>query len=328
MEEQVAPNMSPQQFTIGQVGEHAVIAAVRAAAPSARNGDDAAVLSMTTPNARYVATTDMLVENRHFNLDWSTPEEVGAKAAVQNFADVEAMGARATSLLLGISAPLNTPLDTIAGIARGLQSQCSQCAAEIVGGDVVRGESLVLSITAMGELGGPVKPLTLSGARVGDTVIASGPIGWSAAGLALLQHYGSRAAVPDQFQPLVDQHVSPEFHYGRGPVVRATGAGSLTDNSDGLVSDLRDIALASGVSIDIDSDTVAPNDLMLRAAELTDNDPWDWVFNGGEDHTLLGTTSGDAPTFFRAIGAVGKTSAEAVTVDGREPWLRGGWVSF
>lgn len=320
--------MTLQQSTIGQVGEHAVIAAVRKVAPSTRNGDDAAVLSITTPNARYVATTDMLVENRHFNLAWSTPEEVGEKAAVQNFADVEAMGARATSLLLGISAPLDTPLETIVGIARGLQTQCSGCAAEIVGGDVVRGESLVLSITAMGELGGPVKPLALNGARAGDNVIASGRIGWSAAGLALLMHFGSRDAVPGKFRPLVDQHVSPEFRYGRGPVVRATGAGSLTDNSDGLVTDLRDIAVASGVSIDIDSDAVAPCDLLVEAAEVTDGDPWDWVFNGGEDHTLIGTTAGEPPTDFRAIGKVQRAGTEAVTVNGREPWLRGGWVSF
>ena len=109
--------------TVGEVGEHAVIAAIREVAPSARNGDDAAVLSMTTPNARYIASTDMLVEGRHFSLEWSTPEQVGAKAAVQNFADVEAMGARPTAILMGLSVPEDTELDVVRGIARGLREQ-------------------------------------------------------------------------------------------------------------------------------------------------------------------------------------------------------------
>ncbi|MDK6657824.1 AIR synthase related protein, partial [Escherichia coli] len=85
------------ELTIGDIGEFGVIEAIRAIAPSARNGDDAAVLTQTTPNARFVTSTDMLVEGRHFRLDWSTPQQVGAKAAVQNFADIESMGARPTA---------------------------------------------------------------------------------------------------------------------------------------------------------------------------------------------------------------------------------------
>lgn len=319
--------MPAHQTTISEVGEHAVIAAIREVAPSARNGDDAAVLSMTTPNARYVVTTDMLVAGRHFRLDWSTPEEIGAKAAVQNFADVEAMGARPTALLLGLAAPGDTPLETVVGIARGLHAQCGTCAAEIVGGDVVGGAALTVSVTAIGELGGPAKPLTLDRARPGDTVIAAGVIGASAAGLALLRRFGGPAAVPAEFAGLVRAHLVPEFAYGRGPVARAAGAGSLTDNSDGLLVDLGQIAAASGVAIDVDRAAVAPDAALRRAGAAAGADPWDWVLTGGEDHTLLGTINGEPPTGFRAIGRVVRGDGQ-VRVDGAEPWLRGGWVSF
>lgn len=314
--------------TVGEVGEHAVIAAIRDVAPSARNGDDAAVLSMTTPNARYIASTDMLVEGRHFTLDWSTPEQVGAKAAIQNFADVEAMGARPTAILMGLSVPEDTDLDVIRGIATGLRDQGRRCAAELVGGDVVGGDSLVISITAMGELGGPGRPLWRNAARPADTVIAAGRIGHSAAGLSLLHRHGSRDAVPERFRGLVDAHLVPDFAYGRGPVARAAGVSALTDNSDGLVVDLTEIARASGVTIALDEDAVAPDDLLAEAAEHLDADPWAWVLSGGEDHTLLGTTPGEPPTGFRAIGEVIRHDGREVTVGGREPWLRGGWVSF
>lgn len=314
--------------TVGEVGEHAVIAAIRAAAPSRRNGDDAAVLPLTTPNARYVASTDMLVEGRHFRLDWSSPEQIGAKAVVQNFADVEAMGARPTAVLLGLSAPEDTPLDTVVGIARGIRDQCGACAAELVGGDIVGGDGLVLSITAMGELGGPGRPLFRGGARQGDSVIAAGVIGHSAAGYDLLKRFGGPDAVPPAFRELVEAHLVPKFTYGRGPVARAAGVGSLTDSSDGLVVDLGEIARSSGVTVNIDEAAVAPSELMMAAADLLDTDPWIWVLNGGEDHTLLGTCSGEPPTGFRKIGTVRRERGTPVTIDGRQPWLRGGWVSF
>ena len=322
--------------TIGDVGEHAVIAAIREAAPSSRNGDDAAVLAMTTPNPSHVATTDLLVEGRHFDVRWSSPEEVGRKAAIQNFADVESMGARPKALLMGLSAPELTPLEVVVGIARGMVAECDRCVAELVGGDVVGGAGLTLSITAIGEVGGPNRPLLRSGARPGDSVIAAGVIGRSAAGLALLRHHGSPEAVPARFRELVAAHLVPVFEYGRGAVARADGINCLTDNSDGLVVDLGELARASGVGIDVCPEAVAPDALMLEAAEHLGADAWEWVLGGGEDHTLLGTTSGEAPIDFRVIGRVvrparpasGAPACPRVTVGGKEPAMEKGWVSF
>ena len=318
----------PREQTIADIGEFGVIEAIRAIAPSARNGDDAAVLTQTTPNARFVASTDMLVEGRHFRLDWSTPQQVGAKAAIQNFADIESMGARPTAILFGISAPLSTPVRVVTGIAEGLWGQGKQCPAELVGGDVVSGDSLVISITAMGELGGLSRPLLRSGAKPGDTLIASGRIGYSAAGLALLKRFGSPGAVPEQFAPLVAAHCTPEFEYRRGSTARAAGARSLTDNSDGFVVDIGAIAKSSGVTVEVDGDAIAPDELMCAAAEHLGADPWDWVLTGGEDHTLLGSIPGEPPTGFRRIGQVVRSKFDAVLIDGEAPAHDSGWVSF
>lgn len=329
-------------MNVGEVGEAEVIAAIRRAAPSALNGDDAAVLYHATPNSRQVVSTDVLVEGTHFRLDYSTAYEVGIKAVSQNFADIQAMGARPTALLLAIATPDRIPLEVISDLAQGIHEAAAPWAAELVGGDVVRAKDLVISLTAVGELAGPYGALTVDGAQAGDCVIAHGPIGYSAAGLALLRHFGNRAAIPaddDIVQELVSWHCALRLSVGRGSVARATGAHSMTDNSDGLIADLTTIAVRSGVQINLDSSTIAPDDKLLYAASITGDDPWEWVFTGGEDHTLIGTTATRLPSGYRTIGrarpmpaSMESTTKEQTTlpvlVDGEAPLYSQGWTSL
>src|SRR4051794_24686163 len=161
--------------TVGETGEFALIARItaRLAAPQPPlgPGDDAAVLP--APDGRVVATTDLLVEGRHFRLDWSTPIDVGYKAAAQNLADVAAMGARPTALLVGLSAPASTPVEVAEGFADGLRLGALAGRALVVGGDIVRGDSLTLAVTALGDLQG-LPPVLRSGARGGGLVIVGG----------------------------------------------------------------------------------------------------------------------------------------------------------
>ena len=105
--------------TLRELGEREVIRLMRAAAPSSLNGDDAAVLTPAAPNSRVVASTDMLVEGRHFAPETSTPYFVGRKAVLQNFADIEAMGARPIAALLAVSADPETPARVLEDLARG-----------------------------------------------------------------------------------------------------------------------------------------------------------------------------------------------------------------
>src|SRR3954470_2918897 len=179
--------------TVKVVGEFGVIARVVAQAGTARvaqvgPGDDAAVLC--TPDRRVGATTDVLVEGRHFRRDWSSAEDIGHKAAAANLADVAAMGGVATALLVGLACPADTPTSWLEGIATGLAEECAPLGAAVVGGDTVASApdsgSVVLSVTALGDLGGR-RPVLRSGASPGDVLALAGRLGWSACGLAVLQ---------------------------------------------------------------------------------------------------------------------------------------------
>lgn len=319
------------ELTLGELGEHGVIQRILAAAPSSRNGDDAAILGQAAPNSRTVVSTDMLIENRHFRTDWSTPEEIGQRAILQNFADIEAMGARPVAAVLGLAAPPETPVSFVEGLARGVEERVAFYNAELVGGDLTSGDSLMISVTAIGSLGGSAPALELDKARPGQTLVAAGSIGYSGAGLALLTAM-PRADVPADLGPLVEAFVAPQLTPGRGMIARATGATAMTDNSDGLVVDLEHMARRSRVTIDLDPAAIQPDALLIAAGELLGIDPWTWVLGGGEDHTLMGTTSFDVPSGFRAIGQVTKpaagSNAARVTVGGQRPQTTSGWVSF
>ncbi|KQB86437.1 thiamine-phosphate kinase [Corynebacterium lowii] len=315
---------SPSGPTIAEVGEHQVIREIMEAAPSRANGDDAAVLVSAQPNSRVVVSTDMLVQGRHFRFDWSTPREVGRKAIAQNFADIEAMGARPISALLALSAPVDTPVALIRQIAEGVEEQVEQFSAELVGGDLTAGENLVLAVTAVGSLGGNRRPLTIDAARPGQRLVAAGALGDSAAGLALLERYGRQ--VPPEFVAFRDAHTHPQIPPGRGMIARATGATAATDNSDGLIADLSTMARRSGVAIDLDPQAIAPSEQMVRLGEHLGIDPWHWVLSGGEDHTIVATTGGDVPSGFRSIGVVQRGSG--VSVGGAIPTYQEGWLSF
>ena len=173
--------------TVAEVGEFNLIHRVTTGRAQPETtilgpGDDAAVVAV--PDGRVVASMDVLVEGVHFRLDWSSPEQVGRKAAAVNLADVVAMGALPSGLLVGIACPPDTPAATVQGIMSGLWQEAAQAGAGIVGGDMVSSATLVISITAMGDMNG-LEPITRSGALVGDVVAVTGRLGWAAAGFAV-----------------------------------------------------------------------------------------------------------------------------------------------
>ena len=276
--------------TAGDVGEFGLIAAVverLGTSPSVLvgPGDDAAVV--LAPDGRVVATTDVLVEGVHFRLDWSSPYDVGRKAAAANLADVAAMGGTATSLLVGLAAPPDMPVSWATELADGLRDEADVVGAVVVGGDTVSSDRVVVSVTALGDLGGRA-PVLRSGAQPGDRVVLAGRLGWSAAGLALLQHLdGSAGGV--SIDALVQAHLQPSPPYALGPELARLGATAMCDVSDGLVADLGHLARASGVHIDIESRRFAREPLLGRAARVVGAHPLDFVLTGGEDHALVAT---------------------------------------
>jgi thiamine-monophosphate kinase len=304
------------------VGEFGVIARVLARSGAARvadvgPGDDAAVLR--APDGRVVATTDVLVEGRHFRRDWSSAEDVGHKAAAANLADVAAMGAVTTALLVGLACPPDTPTTWLEGVAAGLAEECAPLGAAVVGGDTVSSApdsgAVVLSVTALGDLEGRA-PVLRSGARPGDVLALAGRLGWSACGLAVLRRgFTSPAAA-------VAAHRRPTPPYAAGPAAADAGATAMCDVSDGLLADAGHLAEESGVLVDVDRAALVratlelPGPLQQVAAALG-GDPMAWVLTGGEDHALLATfpAGSGLPEGWAPIGTV-RAGDPGVRVDG------------
>ena len=285
-------------------------------------GDDAAVVA--APDSRIVATTDVLVEGVHFRLDWSSAEQVGRKAIAQNAADVAAMGAVSTAFLVGLACPPSTPVAVVDGLTQGMWAEADALGAGIVGGDVVRAEHIVVSVTALGDLQGH-EPVTRAGAQAGDVVAVVGRLGWSAAGLAVLSR-GFRAPAA-----VVSAHRVPEPPYAAALAAARAGATSLTDVSDGLLADLGHLAEASAVAIDVRRSTLSPHQRLVDVGSALGIDPWTWVLTGGEDHAFVATfpPAATLPEGWVRIGTV--QAGSGVRVDGAE-WSGEdgptGWLAF
>ena len=351
--------------TLASVGEFGLIKALSAWLPAGSRtlvgiGDDAAVLA--TPDGRVVATTDFLLEGRHFRRDWSAAADVGHKAAARSLADLAAMGAEPSALLVALAAPPDLPVSWARELAEGLAAECARGGASVIGGDTARAGQVLLAVTGLGDLAGR-KPVLRSGARPGDLVAVAGPLGHAAAGLALLTA-GLSAGLSDD--PLVAAHLRPAPPYEAGPQAADLGATAMIDTSDGLLADLGHVAAASGVRIDLASAALRPAAALLGAAravhaaarhdscDLTGSgsrpapaDPpaesrriaaatpaaqaLQWMLAGGEDHSLAATFPPGTrlPPRWRVIGAV--HSAGGHSADGRpghgvvvdgQPWAQ------
>jgi thiamine-monophosphate kinase len=271
--------------TVGDAGEFGLIEALMGRFPTTASvllgpGDDAAVVA--TPDARVVASTDLLVEGRHFRRDWSSAHDVGRKAAAGNLADLVVMGARPLALLVGLGAPPELTTSWALELADGLAQECARLGATVVGGDLVRSDAIVLAITALGDLEGRA-PVTRAGARPGDAVAVAGRLGWSAAGLTVLGR-GFRSP-----RALADAHRVPDPPYEAALAAARSGATSMIDVSDGLVQDAGHVARASGGVLAIRTELLEVASPLADAAAAFNLDPIGWVLTGGEDHAVLAT---------------------------------------
>jgi thiamine-monophosphate kinase len=310
--------------TLGDIGEFGVIERLirgrrQPDAVALGPGDDAAVV--LAGDGRVVASTDMLVEGRHFRLDWSTPHDVGRKAIAQNAADIEAMGGRATAFVVGFGAPPETSSAQVSALADGMWDEAGRIGAGIIGGDLVSSPQWVVSMTVLGDLAGR-SPVLRSGARPGSRIAVAGQLGYSAAGYALW-HNGIEG-----FDDLRRRHLVPQPPYGEGPAAAEAGAQAMIDISDGLVGDLRHLARSSGVGVDLSTKALSlDRDALLSAAQAVGVDAWTWVLGGGEDHALVAAFGGPVPAGWRVIGRVLDGPAR-VLVDGADWHGYAGWQSF
>ncbi|WP_306203825.1 thiamine-phosphate kinase [Actinoplanes sp. RD1] len=282
-------------------------------------GDDAALVA--APDSRVVASTDVLVEGRHFRRDWCGAADVGHRAAAANLADIAAMGARPTALLVALCAPADLDVAWAEELADGLSDEAALVGASVVGGDMSSSPTLTIAVTALGDLGGRA-PVLRSGAQPGDLVALAGRTGYAAAGYTVLSR-GFRTP-----KLLVEAYRRPDVPYAAGPEAAELGATSLIDVSDGLLQDLGHVASASVVGIDLHREAFAVPAQMRDAASALGVDPYVWLLAGGDDHALAATFPAGTtlPEGWRVVGSV--HDGTGVTVDGK-PWQGGlGWDHF
>ncbi|WP_227712863.1 thiamine-phosphate kinase [Nanchangia anserum] len=324
---------------LGEDGVLALISDVLTSAPTTivGPGDDCAVLEVTGP---VVATTDVLVEGEHFVQDWSSPYDIGERAAAQNLADVAAMGAHPSALVVGMALPGHAAGEWVRECARGLADRARAIGAGIEGGDLTRSRGgIVISVTALGDLRGRT-PVLRSGARVGDAIVIAGTLGMSRTGFEL---YDAGRMTPTGLaeeatseKPVRElaEACAAVFRAPNPPLHTAIGAAArlhaMMDVSDGLARDCQRIARASGVSMCLDSTLLAPDcQRVAPLDELCRSTAWSRVLRGGEDHAFVATCAPDAiPTGFRIIGSVESASGIDVSVDSQPLTGPLGWESL
>lgn len=318
----------PDDPCVGDLAESAILRVIldsigTAAGSEVGPGDDAAVLR--APDGRVVATTDTLVHGPDFRLAWSSGADLGWKAAAVNLADVAAMGARPTGLLVALAMPADTRLSFVRDLAGGLAACCAALApgCAVIGGDLTISSTLTIAVTALGSLEGRA-PVRRAGARVGDTVALAGSAGVAARGIDLLFSRFTDASGPvsvdrgslDPYELLaLDAQLRPSPPIASGAAAADAGATAMMDVSDGLALDATRLAEASGVT------------LALLAADVGGDSRW--AIDGGEDHALLATFPREAtlPAGFRVIGEVIEAGEHPLLVDG-QPYAPRGWDPY
>ena len=268
--------------TLEELGEFGLLAELERRGLAQGIEHDAAVVD------GLVVTQDALVEGVHFRFDLLSWRELGARAAAVNVSDLAASGADPLALLVTLGLPPETALEDVLDLYSGLNER----SVPVRGGDTTRADRVMLSVTALGRA---ERVPGRAGARPGDIVVVTGPLG--AAGAAF--RAGRLPPVPDRVAE------------GRRLAAVAT---AMLDLSDGLARDAGHIAARSGVRLAVELEDVP----LAPGAELDD-------VGFGEDYELLATTPD--PLDFPVIGRVEKGEGVELTLRG-EPYSLAGWEHF
>lgn len=243
-------------------------------------GDDAAVIRIAPePAPLLLVTTDILVENRHFKRNWSTPQQIGLKAVECNVSDIAAMGGSPQWMFVSLVLPPDATTEEIEAIYAGMNRSCKRYDIALAGGDTTQGERLTINITLLGVVT-PALLCLRSSARPGDRLMVTGSLGASAAGFMLL----SAGETPSAY--LKDKHLAPVSRMDVSQHI-APLANAMIDISDGLGSEVYHICEQSRVGAVVNAAAIPLHQDVRSAAARLGTDPVQLALSGGEDFELL-----------------------------------------
>jgi thiamine-monophosphate kinase len=304
----------------GNRGEFAAIERLRRRLPGPPPGevwigDDAAVLRPR--EGWHLLTTDLSVAAVHADLGLVGLDDLGWRALAAAVSDVAAMGGRPDGAVVGVAGPPSTDLDLL---YEGIAASSEAHGCPVVGGDLSNAGELVVAVAVTGHVRGGLGPVLRSGARAGDHVFVTGPLGAASAGLRSLRE-GAVAGAARRGRPerelLESAHRRPRARLVEGETARFAGARAMVDVSDGLLADLGHLADASTVGFRLDRVPVFPG------AALED------ALGGGEDYELVVAVADPGPfvTAFADAGLRPPVLIGTCTADPEERTLEGKTVT-
>lgn len=276
-------------------------------------GDDAAVLEPQC-GGRLLVSTDMMVENVHFSLEWMTIREVGFKAVSAAVSDIAAMGGEPRHILASVGIPAGVRLEDADALYEGIGEACRLYGLDMVGGDTVASPAgWVIDMVVLGSATDRV--LTRGGGRPGDVLAVTGYLGGAAAGLDWLRGGGQAVVTtPDERWVLLDMHRRPLAQVEAGRILAESGATACDDVTDGLAAELRALSQASGYGCFIESQRIPTHPAVRNYALRRGKSPVDWALFGGDDYQLVCCIP---PTRFAAAQAGCMAAGVMLTVIGR-----------
>jgi thiamine-monophosphate kinase len=248
-------------------------------------GDDVAVIEMH--GKVLLATTDILIENIHFDRSWTDPFRLGKKALMVNLSDIAAMGGIPKYFLISLGLPKNLSLSFISSFYRGLKEGSKRFQVDLIGGDTSLSQKIVINICLLGE-GKKGDLLFRKGAKVGNDLFVSGTLGDAALGLKILQ----KKEFMGRPKGLIEKHLSPcpRIELGQA-IARHRLATAMIDVSDGLLIDTTHLLEESGVGARIWEDRIPLSRSYRKWTPSFSKDPYQIALTGGEDYELLFTAS-------------------------------------